>query len=237
MTKPHKPPAQNRKHVHELRERLGDSVLTLLTIMLLILLFVVGPLQAAGFTAVHYFGLLFAVVLLGAVFILSGSKIAVAAIVVSLALALTATIFRLSQPSTLDVYLDATAWLLAGVALAVVTARAVFAEGEVNFHRVIGAVLLYLTIGLIFVSLYGFVEVSIPNSFNGLPPLRDDLSVSGNLIYFSFTTLTSVGYGDIVPVHPIARSLANIESIIGQLYPATLLARLVTLELESRGRR
>lgn len=229
--------AVRRRHVHELRERLGDSLLTLLTIMLLILLFVLGPLQAAGLASAHYFGILFGIVLLAAVFIVSGSKIAVAGILAALGLVIAATIFRLRQPSTLDVYLEALAWLLAGVTLAVVTARAVFAEGEVNFHRVIGAVLLYLTIGLIFVSLYGFVEVSIPNSFNGLPPLRDDLTVSGNLIYFSFTTLTSVGYGDIVPVHPIGRSLANIEAIIGQLYPATLLARLVTLELESRNKR
>jgi hypothetical protein len=47
-------------------------------------------------------------------------------------------------------------------------------------------------------------------------------------------TVTSVGYGDIVPLHPYARSLANLEAIIGQLYPATLLARLVTLQLAGR---
>jgi hypothetical protein len=56
------------------------------------------------------------------------------------------------------------------------------------------------------------------------------------LIYFSFVTLTTVGYGDILPMHPVARSLCNLESIIGQLYPATLLARLVSLEIEGRRR-
>jgi hypothetical protein len=66
--------------------------------------------------------------------------------------------------------------------------------------------------------------------------LHDDLAVAGNLIYFSFVTLTSVGYGDIVSLRPYARGLANVEAIIGQLYPATLLARLVTLELEHRSR-
>jgi Ion channel len=73
-----------------------------------------------------------------------------------------------------------------------------------------------------------------PDAFSGLAPLQDNLSVAHNLIYFSFVTLTTVGYGDIVPIHPFARSLANVEAIIGQLYPATLLARLVTLEIESR---
>jgi hypothetical protein len=44
-------------------------------------------------------------------------------------------------------------------------------------------------------------------------------------------TLTTIGYGDIAPLHPCVRSLANVEAIIGQIYPATLLARLLTLEL------
>jgi hypothetical protein len=56
------------------------------------------------------------------------------------------------------------------------------------------------------------------------------------MLYFSLTTLTTTGFGDITPVHPFARSLANLEAIIGQLYPATILARLVTLELEHRRR-
>jgi hypothetical protein len=51
------------------------------------------------------------------------------------------------------------------------------------------------------------------------------------LFYMSFVTLTSTGYGDIVPVHPFAGSICNIESVIVQLYPARRLARLFTLEL------
>jgi hypothetical protein len=66
--------------------------------------------------------------------------------------------------------------------------------------------------------------------------LKDDRKTTSNLIYFSFVTLTTVGYGDILPIHPVARSLCNLESIIGQLYPATLLARLVSLEIEGRRR-
>jgi hypothetical protein len=52
------------------------------------------------------------------------------------------------------------------------------------------------------------------------------------LIYFSFVTLTTVGYGDVTPVHPLARSLALMEGLTGQLYPAILLARLVTLHAQ-----
>jgi hypothetical protein len=56
------------------------------------------------------------------------------------------------------------------------------------------------------------------------------------MLYFSFSTLTTVGYGDIVPVNPLARGLANLEAVIGQLYLVTTIARLVTLELEGRRR-
>jgi hypothetical protein len=53
-------------------------------------------------------------------------------------------------------------------------------------------------------------------------------------LYYSFVTLTTVGYGDITPVGPLARSLAILEALTGQLYPAILLARLVALEVGSR---
>jgi hypothetical protein len=216
------------------QDRYSEPLLTALTIMLAVLLFVVGPLQAAGYGGAHYFGIAFGPVLVAAVFVVSGSRVAFVAILVAVALIVVATLLRLRHPSAVDIYLDAAAWLIAAVTLSIVVARAVFAPGNVTFHRIIGAVLLYLNIGLIFVALFCFVALRVPNAFTGLGPLQDNLAVVGNLIYFSFVTLTSVGYGDIVPLHPFARGLANVEAIIGQLYPATLLARLVTLELEGR---
>ena len=217
-----------------LQAHLGDPLLTALTIMLAILLFVIAPLQAAGVIAAHYFGLAFGVVLLAAVFVVSGSWFAVASTLTAIMLVVVATVLRLRQASAMDIFLDAAAWLIAGLTLTVVVARAVFGSGNVTFHRVIGAVLLYLNIGVVFAALFTFVAIVEPNAFTGLGPLRDDLTVAANLIYFSFVTLSSVGYGDIAPLHPFARGLANVEAIIVQLYPATLLARLVTLELEHR---
>jgi len=225
---------KTRSRLQYLQEQLRDPLLTALTAMLAVLLFVVAPLQASGVLAAHWFGIAFGLMLVAAVFIVSRSLAAIVGIWLALALIIVATVSRLWGPSAVDLYLDTSAWLITGVTLSVVVARAVFAPGQITFHRVIGAILLYLTIGITFVALYGFMALLAPNAFNGLPALQDNLSVASNLIYFSFVTLTSVGYGDIVPLHPIARSLANIEAIIGQLYPATLLARLVTLELESR---
>lgn len=224
-------PLPKRKN---LQERYSDPLLTALTVMLTVLLFAVGPMQAAGLAAAHEFGIAFALVLVAAVFVVSGSLIAFAAALLAVGCVVAATVMRHIHPSEIDILLDASAWLLAGVTLIIVVARAVFAPGQINFHRVIGSILLYLSIGLVFVALFCFVAVFEPNAFTGIGPLHDDLAVAGNLIYFSFVTLTSVGYGDIVPLHPYARGLSNVEAIIGQLYPATLLARLVTLELQGR---
>jgi Ion channel len=224
-----------QKEFVRLRERLSDPLLTALTVMLAVLMFVIAPLQAVGVVGAHYFGFAFGLMLVVAVFVVSGSVMALTATLFAFSLVVVATILRLRQPSAIDIYLDASAWLIAGLTLAIVVASAVFAPGKVNFHRIVGAILLYLDIGLIFVALFCLVALLDPSAFTGLPLLSDNLlAIAGNLIYFSFATLTSVGYGDIVPLHPFARSLANIEAIIGQLYPATLLARLVTLELEHR---
>jgi hypothetical protein len=111
----------------------------------------------------------------------------------------------------------------------------VFGPGRVTSHRIQEAVAIYLQTGLIFAQCYLIILTVVPNAFS-LPALPSPLSNLRRLLYFSFVTLTSTGYGDIAPVLLLARSLANVEAIVGQLFPATLLARLVTLELETRRR-
>jgi hypothetical protein len=93
------------------------------------------------------------------------------------------------EPSPrVDLYPDSTAWLIAGAGLSVVVARAVFGPGRITYHRVVGAVLLYLIIGLKFVALYGFVALRTEAAFTNLPALHGDFAIAGNLIYFSFVT-------------------------------------------------
>lgn len=216
-----------------LRERWSDPLLTALTVLLFVMLFVVAPLQASGIFVFQAFELVFAIVLVIGVFVMSGSRTAVGAMLVALVMATVGGISRLKSPSILDINLFAGAWLIMGIVMAFVVGRAVFGPGRVTQHHVMGAILLYLAVAVIFVALFTFVATIIPKAFSGLS-IEDSPALASNLIYFSFTTLTTTGYGDIFPVHPIARSLCNLESIFGQLYPATLLARLVTLEIAHR---
>jgi ion channel len=219
--------------IQELRDRWGDSLLTALTILLLVMMFVVAPLQALGIFAFQVCELLLAIFLVAGVFVMSGSRTAVAAMLVALAMIVTGAVLRIRSPSILDLNLFAGAWLIVGVTLAWTVARATFAPGRVTYHRVIGAVLLYLTIALIFAAMFTFLGTFDPKAFIGLP-VQDSPKLATQLIYFSLTTLTTTGYGDVAPLHPLARSLCNLEAVFGQLYPATLVARLVTLELAHR---
>jgi hypothetical protein len=96
------------------------------------------------------------------------------------------------------------------------------------------AAALYLLIGAVFVPVYGLVDVLLPGAFrDGTFP---DAPVQWQqLIYFSYTTLTSSGYGDILPVSWWARSLANLEMIAGVFFITIVLSRLVSLYSESKG--
>ncbi len=216
-----------------LRERWSDPLLTTLTVLLVLLLFVFAPLQAIGLQLFQVFGFMSALGLIAGIFLLSGSHTVAVALLVAFAMASTAALSRLSAPSVLDVYLFAGALLIMGVAIASVVARSVFAAGRVTHHRITGAILVYLSIAVTFTALFTMIGLIVPNAFSGMT-FEDNPALASKVIYFSFVTLTSTGYGDVFPVHPVARSLCNLETIVGQLYPATLLARLVSLEIEGR---
>jgi hypothetical protein len=218
-----------------MRDRWGDSLLTALTGLLVVMLFVVAPIQALGIYLFQAFELVLAVIFVVGVFVMSGSRIAAAAMLGGLAMATAGAILRIRSPSLLDINLFAGSRAIMGVTLGWVVGRAVFAAGRITYHRVMGAVLLYLTVAVIFTALFAVVGTLVPKAFAGLV-VEDSPALASNLIYFSFATLTTTGYGDVFPVHPVARSLCNLEAIFGQLYPATLLARLVTLELVDRDR-
>jgi len=221
--------------LQRLHEQYSDPLLSALTILLLLQMFVVAPLHAEGIKIAEVFGMIVALVMIAGVLVISASRTATAVITFGFLLNAVVVIARLIKPLTYDLYLVGTAWFIIACTLAVVVGVTVFGPGRVTFHRVIGAVLLYLLIALAFVSLFTLVGRLVPDAFSGLV-IKDDQKMASNLIYFSFVTLTTVGYGDILPIHPVARSLCNLESIIGQLYPATLLARLVSLEIEGRRR-
>ncbi|MBR0787970.1 ion transporter [Bradyrhizobium manausense] len=217
----------------QLRERWADPALTVLTVLLMIMMFVISPLQALGLFAFQVSELVLALLLVCGIFVISGSPVAVGAMLVALGMITVGAILRIRSPSILDLNLFAGSWFIVGTTMAWAVARQTFAPGRVTYHRVIGAVLLYLTVAVIFSALYVFIGSLDQDAFVSMK-VTDSPRLASDVIYFSFATMTTTGYGDVAPLHPVARSLCNMEAIFGQLYPATLLARLVTLEIEHR---
>jgi hypothetical protein len=116
--------------------------------------------------------------------------------------------------------------------LALVILGQVFRDGPVTYHRIQGAIAAYLLLGVTWAGAYKLVALHFPGAFTGA--VENGTSVSANWLYFSYATLSTVGYGDIVAVNPIGRSLAVMEALVGQLYPAILIARLVSQEVQDR---
>jgi voltage-gated potassium channel len=121
------------------------------------------------------------------------------------------------------------------VFVAVMILRAVLIQGSISLDSIFGAICAYLLLGMAWGSLYSVIEVLQPGSFQATGEMADALEseeARGSvLIYYSFVTLTTVGYGDITPVFPPARTLSWLEAMMGQFYIAVLVAALVGIRV------
>jgi hypothetical protein len=149
---------------------------------------------------------------------------------VTVALCLVAIVLRWLEwlvPSGIStLWREGSALLALVLVMGIVAVRVFEGGGAVTADRIIGAVVLYLLLGVAWAVAYDVVALHVPNAFAG-----GNVHAKGpaRWMYFSFVTLTTVGYGDITPVANTARSLAVLEALLGQLYPAIILARLVSL--------
>ena len=100
----------------------------------------------------------------------------------------------------------------------------VFHSDGMHVNRIIGAICIYLLLGVLITILNVLVYQYVPNSFEGIE-LAEESTHSIDLLYYTFVTLTTLGYGDITPIGPLARSLAYLAAITGQFYIAILVAR------------
>lgn len=213
-------------------DRPREGGLSIVLALQVTLLFVLAPLASSGLLPALVVDTCRLALAAAAVMLLARnwlvSVIIAAALIASVLLSVVlrsgpaATAVELEQFAALTAFDLAIAWAVANVA---------FGAGKVSAHRIMGAVILYLSIGLVFANAYRTCAVLLHSAFQGLA--EGDGHFVGNTLYFSLSTLTTTGFGDITPLHPVVRSLANLEAVIGQLFPATLLARLVTLHAAS----
>ena len=106
-------------------------------------------------------------------------------------------------------------------------------SGEIDINKIIGAICIYLLLGLNWSIFYLFINIAIPGSFHGLASTGIGNQLS-ELVYYSFVTMTTLGYGDLTPVKPLLRTVAYLEAVVGQFYVAVLVAWLVGMYLSGK---
>jgi len=203
-----------------------------LLILLVLTLFVLGPLLSARLIAPLILEIAYSVILIsGALIVTTWTSLRLLAIVVGLLSVATRLLGLFSEKATLTVESLISVGMLTVFALLI--GRNFVVRERAPAHRITGAVTIYLLLGLIWTRLYQLLESVSPGSFRF--PAGEELNAAA-LTYFSFVTLATLGYGDITPVSLIARDLAVLEAVMGQLYLVILISWLVSQGVAKSGK-
>jgi hypothetical protein len=211
----------------------GQKFLVLLAVLLC--LFVLYPILRAAGLPHRVYDVLFTLVLVAAFGVVFPSvRLRLLALVLGLPPVVglwTGYVMPGTSPVGLAVTLHAGAALFVGLAVGVLLRRVDAAE-RVTTGAIYAACCGYLLLAVLFGHLFCITDWCLPHSFLATPPdLSEELAHRERLhfvlTYFSLSTLTTLGYGDIVPGTSVARGLAAVEAVVGQLYIAVLLAELI----------
>jgi hypothetical protein len=226
---------EKRKFRHPTQFWSEDRNLTLLLVVLIFDKFILDPLVSvfnSGLAVIFINSISFSIILLLGLLALTQHKVTQLIFAVVTVLIISTRFARLIFGETWLLMWDVLLSIVSIIAFVIVLLINVFQEGHVTRHRILGAVAAYLLIAMVFSFGYFLIEFLSPGAFHfpeSVPRLVDLRMMRTTFNYFSISTLTTLGYGDVTPVHPFARSLSMLEALIGQLYPVTLIARLVTL--------
>lgn len=108
----------------------------------------------------------------------------------------------------------------------------IFASGAITVNKIGGGIAAYILLGHLWATLYVTIYIIHPASFQQGGELIEASEALRHLSYFSFVTLTTIGYGDILAVSSVSRTLVMLEGLMGQLFPAIFIAKLVSLQIE-----
>src|SRR5580692_5397824 len=203
----------------------------------LVLMTIVVPMVGESRPGRIAIDLTFALMLFSGAIATVSKRMLMALIIVLTILEFTADLIVEFNPSFSPADWDTALKVFCMAILVVMTLKQTFLlPGPVSVHRVMGGVAAYLLIGVTWAFAYKLLMQIIPDAIHFQTPLAAGVPTGepSRLIYFSFETLTTVSFGDVYPVHRIARSLAIAEALIGQLYPAILIATLVGMALQTR---
>jgi len=212
-----------------------ERSLTVFLLLLIVEIFVIAPIYRTGIAIGLFNNIFFSALLLVGLLTMTHQKALQAVVTIFVVLAVATHWARLVFGVTGLEILDGLLMLACVTGFLAIVLWQVYREGPVTMHRIQGAVAGYLLLSLCFAIAYGLLEYMIQGSFQ-LPKAggQNDTLMNRSFYYFSVVTLTTTGYGDILPLSPYARTLVMMEALVGQLYPAILIARLVSLHAETK---
>ena len=202
----------------------------------LLVLFCLTPVFERTYFGMFVLELLFSIVLLsGALAIAKNRRLEIAGILAAVAALIAAWVAFVLRDSTAAIVVNNVLNVVFLSFVGVVILADVVKREHITMDQVVGAICVYALMGIIWGMVYEIIQLVSPDgafrlaegvgSGGGLPNRLNMLD--SQLMYFSFITLTTVGYGDIVPMHPAACSLSCLEAVVGQVYLAVLIANLV----------
>lgn len=221
-------------HMHMSEFWSGDLGLTLVSISLAILIFVIFPLRHAGLAGRLFIDIVMVTLMISGALVMNQSRvitiITIAVVFVAAAVLWAARFF----PSPALEHISSILSIVTELLYVRIVLLVMFRQGPVSWSRIQGGVCAYLLVGMAWASAFDLVEQIRPGAFHFVSAPANGDQLTSKLIYFSFATLTTVGFGDVLPVNPFARSLAIAEAIVGQLFPAILIGALVAMAMQAR---
>lgn len=208
--------------------------MSLFLVVLVVQVFVIFPLAGVGLLARFTVDIVFSLMMIAGAVALDRNRTLTFVIVLLTVIGLVVHWSSLYIPSFHHPVLDGSFLLALFGTFVVLMMIHIFKPGHITLHRLLGAVAAYLSIGITWGLAYYVAGMVNPGALQFNTPIGQHEVPEARYIYFSFTTLTTIGYGDVIPIHPVARSLATAEALVGQLYPAILIGGLLGMALQAR---
>ncbi len=205
----------------------------LLLLISILVLFMVSPFVATFRHGVLFLNVLGAAILVTGSYALSERKQLFRTAVVLSAIATVGTCLPLAFPQHWAVLVSHSSTILLAAFFCVSILGYVLHSGRVTSDKIFAAICVYLLVGFVWTYAYALLDDMLPGSFADSTETgrTDDVAHVTQLRYFSFATLTTLGYGDVLPRSSTARTMAVLEAVMGQIYLAVLVARLVGLHI------
>jgi len=202
-------------------------------LILLLLLFIISPFIVPYYYGPSILNIIAVAVLLSATYAVSQRRLF---LIIGLSLStfsIIMTFWLAAAPSHWLVIVSHGSLVVLIIFFAVAILGYVLRSGKVTSDKIYGAICVYLLFGYAWAFAYSLIEEVQPGSFTSVTsmPANDIVSRVMQMRYFSFVTLATVGYGDIVPHSPLARTIALLEAMLGQFYLVALVGRLVGLHI------